>query len=63
MGVSQETRLTTDPTAPRPAKPPERALKPEHIEQLMAQPIPERPQITVFGDDAVTGINPPPAPP
>lgn len=38
-------------------------LGPAHIEQLMAAPIPGRPQITVLGDDAVTGINPAPARP
>ncbi len=30
------------------------------IDQLMAGPIKERPKITVFGDDDVTGINPAP---
>jgi hypothetical protein len=30
------------------------------IDMLMAGPIKERPKITVFGDDDVTGINPAP---
>ena len=59
----QERPLTAKTDAPPPAAPRPPALEPEHIDQLMAAPIPERPKITVLGDDAVTGINPPPTRP
>ena len=53
---------------PRPAKPEavqydfatEALAQAALIDQLMAGPIKAWPQITVFGDDAVTGIDPAP---
>lgn len=57
-------------THPTPFAPPPRsqldgppADLAEHIDELMAQPVKGRPQITVVGDDAVFGINPLPTPP
>jgi hypothetical protein len=40
-----------------PVSPAERAAR---IDALMALPIKRRPQITIFGDDDVVGINPAP---
>ena len=54
--------MTEDTNTQPPTETSAPALAPEHIDQLMAAPIPERPKITVVGDDAVTGINPAPAP-
>lgn len=53
------------PTEADPAREPG-APTPEQaaiIDELMAQPIKGRPQITVVGDDAISGINPLPQSP
>jgi hypothetical protein len=47
-----------DPIQVDKMTPDERAAR---IDALMALPIKERPQITIFGDDDVVGINPAPA--
>ncbi|HEY0436504.1 MAG TPA: hypothetical protein VGC92_07690 [Phenylobacterium sp.] len=55
---------TSTPTEPpRPAEDaPAAAETAARIDELMAQPVKGRPQITVVGDDAVSGINPFPQP-